>query len=97
MAQLCVPLPPLDRPRAVDVTLTIDGVAHTLHYRVETLVWADFGPVPKAAALQTFLDGHDPDWQLTSIGVPTDDEVPILFRYRPRPMAAAVAATEPAL
>ncbi len=88
MAQICVPMPPLDRPRAVDVELTIDGVRQSLHYRVETLLWADYGSLPKAHALQAFLDGHDPAWQLTAIGVPSDDSVPVLFRYRPRPLSA---------
>ena len=87
MALICVPLPPLDRPRAVDVELTIDGVRQSLHYRVETLRWAEFEPLSKASALQAFLAGHDPDWQLASIGVPSEDSVPVLFRYRPRSMA----------
>ena len=93
MAQICVPLPPLDRPRAVDVELTIDGVRQSFHYRVETLMWADFEPLSKVNALQAFLDRHDPEWQLASIGVPSDDSVPVLFRYRPRPMAEAAAVT----
>jgi hypothetical protein len=94
MAQICVPLPPLDRPRAVEVALTIDGVRQTYHYRVETLVWAEYEPLSKVNALQRFLDGHDPAWQLASLGAPTDEAMPVLFRLRTRPMAepAALAA-----
>ena len=95
MAQICVPLPPLDGPRAVDVELTVDGVKQSFHYRVETLMWADYEALPKVAALQRFLDGHDAGWQLVAIGVPSEASVPVLFRYRPRPFeqdAAAVTA-----
>ena len=87
MSQICIPLPPMDRPRAVDVELTIDGVRHAYRYRVENLLWADFDPMPRVDALKAFLDEHDPEWQLAALGVPTEDEMPVLFRYRPRPMA----------
>lgn len=92
MAQICVPLPPLDGPRAVDVELTVDGVRQSFHYRVETLMWADYGTLPKVEALQRFLDGHDDGWQLVAIGVPAAESVPVLFRVRPRPQVAAQAA-----
>jgi hypothetical protein len=92
MAQICVPLPPLDRPRAVDVELSIDGVRQSFHYRVETLTWADYGALPKASAVQAFLEAHDPEWQRTSIGVPSEESVPVLFRYRPRPAEATLAS-----
>lgn len=92
MAQICVPLPPLDGPRAVDVELTVDGVRQSFHYRVETLMWADYGTLPKVEALQRFLDGHDDGWQLVAIGVPAEESVPVLFRVRPRPHVAAQAA-----
>jgi hypothetical protein len=93
MAQICVPLPLLDRPRAVDVELTIDGVRQSFHYRVETLMWADYEPLSKVNALQAFLDARDPAWQLASIGVPSDDGVSVLFRFRPRPMSEEVAVS----
>ena len=96
MAQICVPLPPLDRPRAVDVELTIDGIRQSFHYRVETLVWAEFAPLPKVEALQAFLDGREPGWQLISMGAPTDEILPVLFRYRPHPMGPLTPAPAPA-
>jgi hypothetical protein len=71
----------------VDVELTIDGVRQSLHYRVEMLMWAAYEPLSKVNALQAFLDDRDPEWQLASIGVPSEDSVPVLFRYRPRPVA----------
>ena len=89
MAQICVPLPPLDRPRSVDVELTIDGVRQSFHYRVETLMWADYAALPKASAVQAFLEAHDPEWQLTSIGVPSEESVPVLLRHLPRPIDEA--------
>ena len=93
MAQICVPLPPMDKPRAVDLEVTIDGVRQSYHYRVETLVWAEYEPLSKVNALQAFLERKDPEWQLASIGVPTDDSIPVLFRFRPRPLPTAATAT----
>ena len=84
MAQICIPLPALDRPRAVDVELTVDGVRQSYHYRVETLVWADFAPLPPVDALRSFLNGHAPDWQLASLGASTEVAISVLFRYRPQ-------------
>ena len=94
MPQICVPLPPLDEPRAVDVELTIDGVKQRFHYRVETLVWADYGAgVERADALKQFLDGREPGWHLVAIGPPSERSVPVLLRFRPRPLVQP----EPAL
>jgi len=96
MSQICVPLPPMDGPRAVDVELTVDGVKQSLHYRVETLLWADYDALTKVEALQTFLDRQDPDRQLVALGVPSDQSIPVLFRYRPRPMGESPTAAHAA-
>ena len=87
MPQLCLPLPPLDEPRTVSVELSVDGVKQHYRYRVETLVWADFGPVERADALKAFLGSRAPGWHLVAIGAPTERSVPVLLRFRPETAA----------
>ncbi len=82
MAQICIPTPPLDQIRTVDVQVTIDGRARHAQYRVETLYWAD-GTIERMDMLRSFIaERRNSHWLLVQIGSPSDDRVPVLFRLR---------------
>jgi hypothetical protein len=81
MAQICIPTPPLNEIRTVDVQVTIDGRARHAQYRVETLHWPPEAR-ERLAMLQSFIAERREEWLLVQIGSPSEDRVPILFRLR---------------
>jgi hypothetical protein len=81
MPQICIPTPPLDEIRSVDLEVTIDGHPQHVRYRVETLAWPSEAAA-RSSALRTFIAERGSDWLLVQIGTPTADRVPLLFRLR---------------
>ncbi|MEM1041818.1 MAG: hypothetical protein AAGI91_04235 [Bacteroidota bacterium] len=81
MSQLCVPIPPIDQTRTIDVEVVIDGAKQRVQYRVETLEWPDDN-ASRAEALRAFIASHGEDWLLVQIGTPTAERVPVMFRLR---------------
>jgi hypothetical protein len=81
MPQICIPTPPLDEIRTVDLEVTIDGTPQKVQYRVETLDWPADADA-RLAALRSFISGRASEWLLVQIGTPTDERVPLLFRLR---------------
>jgi hypothetical protein len=81
MAQICIPTPPLDRIRTVDVQVTIDGQARHAQYRVETLQWPATHD-ERMEVLRSFIAERRDEWLLVQIGSPSEDGVPVLFRLR---------------
>ena len=87
MSQICIPIPPLEDTRAIDVEVVIDGQRQRVRYRVETLEWpAD--PDLRIDALRRFIQGHSDEWLLVQIGAPTEAHVPVMFRLK-RPVEVA--------
>lgn len=81
MPQLCIPTPPLDDIRTVDLEVTIDGRPQRVQYRVERMEWPADTP-DRAAALRDFVAQRGANWLLVQIGPPTEQFVPVLFRLR---------------
>lgn len=81
MPQICIPTPPLDEIRSVDLEVTIDGRPQRVQYRVETLDWpSEAGD--RLSALRQFVSERGSDWLLVQIGTPTAERIPLLFRLR---------------
>lgn len=81
MSQICVPIPPIEQTRTIDVDVVIDGEKQRVQYRVETLEWPDDAP-SRVDALREFIASHGEEWLLVQIGTPTADRVPVMFRLR---------------
>jgi hypothetical protein len=84
MSQLCVPIPPIDETRTIDLDVVIDGAKQRVQYRVETLEWPADAP-SRAEALRDFIAGHGAEWRLVQIGTPTEERVPVMFRLHTPP------------
>jgi hypothetical protein len=84
MPSICIPTPPLNTIKTVDVDVSIDGRPRQIHYRVETL---ELPPDQhgRIEALRTFIAERGDDWLLIQIGSPSQDRVPLLFRQRAAP------------
>lgn len=91
MSQICVPIPPLDETRTVDLEVAINGQKQHVQYRVEVLEWPDDAP-SRVAALQQFIQSHADEWLLVQIGTPTETFVPVMFRLRPKRKSATPSA-----
>ncbi len=82
MNQICVRIPDLREARTVDLEVTVAGKTHFMNYRVESLDWSDVGESGRIDRLREFVRGYDRQWELVSIGRPSDALVPITFRRR---------------
>jgi len=82
MSQICVPIPPIEETKTIDLDVVIDGKAQRVKYRVETLEWPD-DATSRVEALRRFIASHGDEWLLVQIGTPTADRVPVMFRLRP--------------
>jgi hypothetical protein len=82
MSQICVPIPPIEETKTIDVDVVIDGRPQRMTYRVETLEWPDDAST-RVEALREFIASHGEEWLLVQIGTPTASRVPVMFRLRP--------------
>lgn len=81
MPKIAIELPPVDTEDKVEVELTINGVKRKLTYRVELFSWSDYvqDGDDRVTCLKRMIDTYDQDWRLVQIGVPTDENIPIMF------------------
>ena len=84
MATICVPIPPLEQTRNVELEVTIDGRRRVINYRVESFDWTAGGTdvSGRVERLRTMIYGYDRNWELVQIGSPTARYIPVMFRRR---------------
>ncbi|MEL6443887.1 MAG: hypothetical protein AAF089_10520 [Bacteroidota bacterium] len=100
MAQVCIPIPPLQEGDTLDVEVIVNGERRLMQYRVEAV---DIDPsVNRAEALRLFIDAYEPGWRLINIGMPSGmadrkTRIPVMFRQQEAPADDyAPEAIEPA-
>ena len=95
MSQICVPIPPIEETKTIDVDVVIDGKQQRMKYRVETLEWPEqMGS--RVEALREFIASHGDEWLLVQIGTPTQSRVPVMFRLRTTPETSPESDFSPA-
>jgi len=84
MREVIIQLPTFDAEQNVDIEVRINGKNRTLHYRVELVAWEDYPDeqVEKVDIIKQVILEHDKDWRLMQIGIPTDKNIPIMFRRK---------------
>ena len=84
MREVVLQIPTLESEQNIDIDVKINGKKRTLHYRVEIIAWEDYGDkaASKAEVIKKVIKEHDKDWQLIEIGMPTDRNIPIMFRKK---------------
>jgi hypothetical protein len=77
-------VPTLEAEQNIDIDVKINGKKRTMHYRVEIVDWEDYGgeSEDKVDVIRRVIKEHDRDWELIQIGIPTKDNIPIMFRKR---------------
>jgi hypothetical protein len=84
MREVVLEIPTLDAEQNIDIDVRINGKRRTLHYRVEIIDWDDYNgeSADKVDVIKRVIREHDRDWQLIQIGIPTDKNIPIMFRNK---------------
>jgi hypothetical protein len=84
MREVVLQIPTLEAEQNIDIDVKINGKKRTLHYRVEIIDWEDYGgeTEDKVDVIKRVIREHDRDWELIQIGIPTKDNIPIMFRKR---------------
>ncbi len=84
MASICVPIPPLQQSRHIEVEVKVDGKSRVQNYRVESFDWTAGGmDFPgRINRLRSMIGAYDPNWELVQIGNPNDHLIPVMFRER---------------
>ena len=84
MREVVIYVPTLEAEQNIDIDVKINGKKRTMHYRVEIVDWEDYGgeSEDKVDVIKRVIKEHDRDWELIQIGIPTEDNIPIMFRKR---------------
>jgi hypothetical protein len=84
MREIVIQIPTADAEQKIEIDVRINGDKKTLHYRVEIIRWEDKAKVPqeRVSLLKRVIRERASDWDLVQIGVPTEDNVPVMFRKR---------------
>jgi hypothetical protein len=90
MREVVLQIPTLEAEQNIDIDVKINGKKRTLHYRVEIIVWDDYNgqTADKVEVIKKVIRDYDRDWQLIEIGMPTDKNIPIMFRKRAQEIRA---------
>ena len=84
MREVVLQIPTLEAEQNIDIDVKINGKKRTLHYRVEIIDWEDYSgkTANKVEVIKRVIKEHDRDWRLIEIGMPTDKNIPIMFRKK---------------
>ncbi len=84
MREVVIYVPTLEAEQNIDIDVKINGKKRTMHYRVEIVDWEDYNgeTEDKVDVIKRVIKEHDRDWELIQIGIPTKDNIPIMFRKR---------------
>lgn len=84
MREVVLQIPTLEAEQNIDIDVKINGKKRTMHYRVEIVDWEDYGgeTEDKVDVIKRVIKEHDRSWELIQIGIPTKDNIPIMFRRR---------------
>lgn len=84
MREVVLQIPTLEAHQNIDIDVKINGKRRTLRYRVEIIDWEDYDgeTADKVEVIKRVIKDYDKNWQLIQIGIPTDKNIPIMFRKK---------------
>ncbi len=82
MKEVVLQIPTMESEQNIEIEVRINGRKKTMHYRVEIVNWENIDPSSeeKVRVLRKVIREHDRDWQLVTIGSPTENNIPVMFR-----------------
>jgi len=84
MSAIAIHIPQVSGEQEIEVEVKVNGKKMSYNYRVEVFYWADCEnpSEDRVDCMRQILDKYDPNWELYTIGMPTDELVPITFRKK---------------
>lgn len=84
MGIIGIDIPQLNEEQDIEVEVRVNGVKKQYHYRVEIFHWEDcpYPPEDRVECIRHLVNSYDKSWDLTHIGLPTDEYIPITFRKK---------------
>ena len=84
MREVVVLIPSFEEKQNIEIDVSINGKKRILKYRVEIieLEGEDVSTEDKVSVLKRVIKEHDRDWTLVEIGIPTKNNIPIMFRKK---------------
>lgn len=84
MSAIAIQIPHISGEQEIEVEVRVNGKKMSYNYRVEVFYWADCDNPneDRVDCIRQILAKYDADWELYTIGMPTDELVPITFRRK---------------
>ena len=86
MNGLSISIPEIQGEQDIEVDIRINGKQMLYNYRIEVFYWSDCHVPPSqfshVECIRKIIADYDADWQLVSIGTPTDQYVPMTFQKK---------------
>lgn len=84
MSAIAIHIPQVSGEQEIEVEVKVNGKKMSYNYRVEVFYWADCEnpSEDRVDCMRQILDKYDANWELYTIGMPTDELVPITFRKK---------------
>ena len=84
MREVVIQIPTLDTEQNIEIDVKINGRKRVMKYRVEIYEWEEDlkDGTEKVDVLRRIIKEHDKDWRLVQIGMPSEKNIPIMFRKR---------------
>ena len=84
MREVVLQIPTLEAHQNIDIDVKINGKRRTLRYRVEIIDWEDYDgkTADKVEVIKRVIKDYNRNWQLIQIGIPTEKNIPIMFRKK---------------
>jgi hypothetical protein len=84
MSAIAIQIPQINGEQEIEVEIKVNGKKMSYNYRVEVFHWADCDNPSddRVDCIRQILTKYDANWELYTIGMPTDQLVPITFRKK---------------
>lgn len=84
MGVIGIEIPQFPEEQDIEVEVRVNGIKKQYQYRVEIFRWDDcpFPTEDRVECIRQLVNGYDKNWDLSHIGIPTDEYIPITFRKR---------------
>jgi len=84
MREVVIQIPTFAAEQNIDIDVKINGKKRSMFYRVEIVEWEaeDEETQDRVAVVRRVIQEHEKDWELIQNGIPTRDNIPIMFRKK---------------
>ena len=84
MREVVIQIPTFESEQNIEIDVRINGRKRTIKYRVEIIDWEAEGvdSEDKVEVLKRVIREHDKGWQLMQIGLPSEKNIPVMWRKK---------------